>query len=174
MAMTATELLSIHNGANRVQTVYRQPVNETVDMKIFQALIQAGTQVSTGTLADITNYISPTITDPETFTFNAVTGVLTILKDGVYEVSGHVVGTTTGNNRTQGYLSLQHDTGSGYAEIWHDKQYMIRNTVQNQGSVQFNGFYVECSALDTLKLQANDDGIAYTMVKVQFTVKRVR
>ena len=135
----------------------------TGSLQAFTAF-KSGTQLSTGTFADLTGWATPVI-DDAAFSFNTTTGVLTFQEDGRYLIFINVEGTTTGTSRVQLEIQLMEDTGSGFTAQpkarW--RNYTIRNTTQNEGGV--TGSYVaDYNNGDNIKFQILDIGTAYNVL----------
>ena len=66
------------------------------------------------------------------------------------------------NNRTQVVVELQQDTGGGYSTLIRSSNYNSRDSDQNEGTTSINGFLVQVSEDDKLKVMCanNTDGAA--------------
>lgn len=84
-----------------------------------------------GSQGPITNWDSgATYNNSEFYSWNELTGELTFLKAGIYEISFDlVVFDTSGSNRSQARSYLQEDTGSGFTNIpYTRKEYYNRQS----------------------------------------------
>jgi hypothetical protein len=66
------------------------------------------------------------------------------------------------NNRTQVVIELQQDTGGGYSTLIRSSNYNSRDGDQNEGATSINGFLVQVSTGDKLKVMCanNTDSAA--------------
>lgn len=118
-------------------------------------------QTTTGTLADLTGmWATPSITDAD-FSWDGSTGELTINADGTLVLDIQIMAfQVAGNNRTQLDVSVQYDSGGGFAEAVGGSNYSQRNVTQRNGGVSIPGFKLAVTNGDIIKVQIADVGTA--------------
>ena len=138
-----------------------------------------GTQATTTSSTDLAGW-STTVTNSSMFTPVSGTGIVTIIKAGVYEFHARAMGVnsatgSTNDNRTQMELVLH--IGGSAAE--RDKQYSSRfnsDSTINTGSVQINGYIQAVSANTAVKLKVSHEGVPVAIDddNARLTIKCIR
>ncbi len=139
--------------------------------QLFQ-VFKTSVQTSGGTFADIQNWDTPNIIDSN-YTFDNVTGILTLGDIARYKVFVWVQYLATGNNRIQGNIKLQDIAGD--VPLAQDMNYNARNATQKDGTVQINGYIYDSTLVNnTLKVQEFHNGNTADIVAARITVEKYR
>ena len=119
------------------------------------------TATATPEASTIVTWDSPTIEDDG---YSISAGEVTIGSelDGKWLLVNIQINGDGFNNRTQVVIELQQDTGGGYSTLIRSSNYNSRDSDQNEGATSINGFLVQVSEDDKLKVMCanNTDGAA--------------
>lgn len=129
-------------------------------------------QVSTGTAAAITTWLTPDIIDSETYEFDKTTGVLTFKEAGDYLVSASVAAEST-TNPCQLEVKGQLDTGSGYSDYTGAEGYGYSlNSTQDRQQAIIPELGIVATGGDKFRLTLRDEGQATSILSCVLTAKR--
>ena len=139
--------------------------------RYFQAL-KTTNQATTTAFSTVINWDTPTIID-SIYSFDALTGVLTINSTGLFEFSAFLLGDLIQSNRSELAVKLQENNVDVTGAL--DRQYAMRNNAQDEGSTQFNNFLLEVTTSgNTYRIQEQRIGATANITLARFTVKKLR
>ena len=147
--------------------------------RIFQAIKQTTTQLTTTSYADIITWdtLDPdNIIDSSHFSFNYTTGVLTILKKGIYEINLSTVCITAAFSRSDVLTRMQvNKSGAGYSvpNTAEYNTYGPRNAINSNNSTNLGPFYLSLLPNDLIKFQIATVGIQ-VYARARINIRRIR
>ena len=133
-------------------------------LKFFQVKDDGTTgQITNGTATDISGvWDDPQITAQE-FNFDNVSGELTVLADGMLDITVVIHTWNNANNRHELHIILLKDDGGGFQPIDHSSTYTSRNNTQDEGNAAIPNALVAVTNGDKFKVQMFDIGSPATM-----------
>ena len=118
-------------------------------------------QLTTGSATPIIDaWGSPSINTNSKFTWDAVTGEVTVLEAGVVIFDLNASGWNDANNRHELHIVLREN---GTVNVIEDSNYASRNNTQDEGSAEISGYKKLVAANDRFSLRVYDVGSPATI-----------